>query len=152
MGDSTEIMEKLSNEVGCHVLSFEYPGYGMCYKETKDSNVINERALRLYNFLTKEFKYEEKDIIIFGRSIGTGAATELTSKIHPSALILMSPYSSLKSAAKDKSSLVGLMLKDKFNSIGKMKDIKCPILFIHGQLDDVIAPDHSKRLHEEAKG
>ena len=55
----------------------------------------------MYNYLTKRIGYEEKNIIIFGRSIGSGPATYLSSNHHPGCLVLMSPFTSLKDAVRD---------------------------------------------------
>jgi len=43
---------------------------------------------------------DQQDIILFGRSMGTGPTTFLSSVRQPYALILMSPYTSIKNAAK----------------------------------------------------
>ena len=96
VGQSSQMMAKLSSAFKWHIICLEYPGYGVCFKENKDSNVIISRALRIYEFLTKEFGYEHKDIIIFGRSVGSGPAVDLASKTTPSALILMSAYTNIK--------------------------------------------------------
>ena len=151
MGHATIMMDKLSSELECHVICVEYPGYGICYQEKPNAEVIKRRAKRAYDFLTKEFLYDEKEIIIFGRSVGSGPAVELASITEPAALILMSAYTSLKNVAKDFSKWIGCLVKERFNSIRKIRDIDCPILLIHGEADDVIKVDHSKRLSEEAK-
>lgn len=38
----------------------------------------------------------ESDILVFGRSIGSGPATYIASKFQPACLVLMSPFTSLK--------------------------------------------------------
>ena len=70
MGQSASSMNNICYFLKCHVLWVEYPGYGICFKEAKNSELILKRAKRAYDFLTQEFGYDEKDIIIWGRSIG----------------------------------------------------------------------------------
>ena len=41
-------------------------------------------------------------------------------------------------------------LKERFNSVSKIKNILCPILLIHGKEDEVIRWEHSTHLYEEA--
>ena len=79
-----------------HIIGIEYPGYGIWFNQAKDVSVIRLRAKRTYDFLSQEFGYDEKDIILWGRSLGSGPAIELASITNPSALILVSPYTSLK--------------------------------------------------------
>lgn len=56
---------------------------------------------RVYDFLSYTLGFEEKDIFLFGRSIGSGPATHLASKKKPGTLILMCPYTSIRSIVKD---------------------------------------------------
>ena len=44
---------------------------------------------------------DEKDIIIFGRSMGSGPATHIASVRKPGALLLMSSFKSIRSIAED---------------------------------------------------
>ena len=96
IGQSTKLMDKLSTGLKCHVIGVEYPGYGICFRETKDAQTIKIRAKRTYDFLTQEFGFDEEDIIVFGRSIGSGPVVDLAAQTHPCALVLMSAYTSLK--------------------------------------------------------
>jgi abhydrolase domain-containing protein 17 len=51
----------------------------------------------------------------------------------PSSMILMSPFKSIRDTARD---LVGWLLSkaiaDRFRNIENIRDVKCPILIIHG--------------------
>ena len=44
---------------------------------------------------------DEKDIILFGRSMGTGPATHVASVRKPGCVLLMSGYKSIRSVAHD---------------------------------------------------
>ena len=92
-----------------------------------------EDALYIYDHLTTELNVAEKDLIVFGRSIGSSAATYLAKHRNPSSLILMSPFKSIRDTARD---LVGWLLSkaiaDRFRNIDVIKDVKSPILIIHG--------------------
>ena len=66
-----------------------------------NSELIIQRAIRVYQFLTKEFGYKEDDVIIFGRSIGSGPAVQLAALTDPCLLILMSAYTSIRNVARD---------------------------------------------------
>lgn len=47
------------------------------------------------NFITNSLKFEENNIIVFGRSIGTGPATYMAYKYNVFMLCLFSPYENL---------------------------------------------------------
>ena len=57
----------------------------------KRSDQIIEDAETVYNFLVDVYSYEKEDIIISGRSIGSGPAIHLARKFNPSCLLLISP-------------------------------------------------------------
>ena len=78
-----------------HILSIEYPGYGI-YKGSPSASQILSDAKKVFEYLTGCLKVDPKDILLFGRSIGTGPATELAAIKDPGALMLMSGYTSLR--------------------------------------------------------
>lgn len=62
-----------------HVLAIEYPGYGL-YKTSKpDEQKIKDDADTVYDYISQIVGVKEKDIIIAGRSIGTGPTVYLGS-------------------------------------------------------------------------
>lgn len=99
-----------------NILAMEYPGYGI-YQGKPTPEQLIEDAETVYSFLVNILDYKEEEIIIFGRSIGTGIATALAAYkkysffillvIRCGALILMSPFTSIRNTAKD---LVGGVL------------------------------------------
>jgi hypothetical protein len=54
----------------------------------------------VFDYLTQGVGIKEKDIILFGRSMGSGPATYLSTLRKPCCLLLMSPYTSIKDVAK----------------------------------------------------
>ena len=82
----------------------------------------------------------KKDIIIYGESLGTGVATEVAQNDDFAALILESPFTSMVDAAKNKYPIfpIKFLLKDKYESDKKIKNIKCPVLVMHGKVDKIV--------------
>ena len=86
--------------------------------------------------------------MVFGRSIGSGPATYLASTKNIGALILMSPFMSIRAAVKDiAGSWAQYLIKERFNNIEAIKTVSCPTFFVHGQKDGVVSFQHSKKLH-----
>lgn len=94
-----------------------------------------------------------KDIILFGRSIGGAIAFETSSIYHPSCLILLSPFLSLKKVAQD---LYGrgasCLLKETLDNSAVAQTIKCPLLVIHGLKDNIVPYHHSVAILGQCKG
>jgi fermentation-respiration switch protein FrsA (DUF1100 family) len=82
----------------------------------------------------------EKNIIIYGESLGTGAAVEIAQNKDFAGVILESPFTSMIDVGKNKYPFfpVRLLLKDKYESDKKIKNIKSPILIMHGEVDRIV--------------
>ena len=80
-------------------MAVEYPGYSI-YNGKPNAKIVREDALLVYQYMTAKLGFQEQNIIIMGRSIGTGVALELMQKIKPGALVLISPFASIKSLAR----------------------------------------------------
>lgn len=87
-------------------------------------------------------------IIIFGRSMGSGPATYLASKENPAALILFSPYTSIKEVAKEHVGWLHCLAPSMFNNGGLIPNIRVPTFIIHGKKDEVIKHKHGKHLYD----
>ena len=85
-----------------------------------------------YNYLKED--YNEEDITLYGRSLGTGIATYLASKNNPRQLILETPYYSILDVAKDRFPIfpVKKLLKYEFPTHQFIKQVSCPITIFHG--------------------
>ena len=83
----------------------------------------------------------EENIIIYGESLGTGIATEIAQNRNFAGIILESPFTSMIAAGKSKYPIfpIKLLLKDKYESDKKIKNIMAPVLIMHGE-DDKIVP------------
>jgi fermentation-respiration switch protein FrsA (DUF1100 family) len=138
---------------GYNVFIIDYRGYG------KSSGVISENgfykdAEAAWYFLINKKGFTPRNIIIYGRSIGSGVAVELASTHRSRLLILESPYASLGLLAREKFPYFfpSFYLKHKFNNLEKIAHVKSPVIFIHGQQDTLIPPSHTERLFLKAQG
>ncbi len=95
---------------------------------------------------------KEKNIIIYGESLGTGVATEISQNKNFAGIILESPFTSMIAAGKDKYPYlpVRLLLKDKYESDRKIKNIIIPILIMHGKIDKIVPFHMGKKMYELA--
>ena len=95
---------------------------------------------------------DEKNIVIYGESLGTGVATHLSQNKEFAGVILETPFTSMIDAAKKFYPYipVGLLLKDKFENKKKIKNIKSPILIMHGEKDQIVPFEMGKKMFEIA--
>jgi fermentation-respiration switch protein FrsA (DUF1100 family) len=93
-----------------------------------------------------------KNIILYGESLGTGVATELGTSNAFGGIILESPFTSIANAAKIYYPYlpVNIILKDRYDSIGKIKNITTPILIMHGKKDNIVPQKMGLELYEKA--
>jgi hypothetical protein len=62
-----------------HVIEMEYPGYGIYRSEEANADTIIQNSEIVYNYLLNDMHIKQEDIIVFGRSMGSGPATHLAS-------------------------------------------------------------------------
>ena len=95
---------------------------------------------------------KENNIIIYGESLGTGVATETAQNKNFAGIILESPFTSMIDAGKDKYPYlpVSLLLKDKYESNKKLKNINIPILIMHGKVDNLVPFHMGQKMYEMA--
>ena len=93
-----------------------------------------------------------KNIILYWESLGTGVATELGTSNAFGGIILESPFTSIANAAKIYYPYlpVNIILKDRYNSISKIKNITTPILIMHGRKDNIVPQKMGLELYEKA--
>ncbi len=91
-------------------------------------------------------------IILYGESLGSGVAVEVGKENNFNSIILESPFTSIENSAKIYYPYlpVRLILKDRYDSISKIKMINIPILIMHGEKDDVVPFSMGKELFEKA--
>ena len=75
---------------GYDVLMYDYRGFGKSTGKIKNEKMLYNDAVMIYKKLLHD--YAEKNILIFGISLGTGIATKLAYENNTKMLILETPY------------------------------------------------------------
>jgi fermentation-respiration switch protein FrsA (DUF1100 family) len=139
-------------QLGYGMLIIDYRGYG------KSTGTLSEEGLyadadAAYEFLISK-GFAAQQIIIYGRSIGTGVATDLASRKPCKGLVLESPYTNMIALAKEKARwlLPGLILKYRLDNLSKLRHIHVPIVFFHGTKDELIPAAHTDTLYANYTG
>lgn len=152
LGMSFAVLKHMRDQFKVNVLAVEYPGYGLLNGMTASEDGVYEVALTAFRFLVDEINVRYSQIILFGRSLGTGPAVHLAAQYPVGGLILVSAFSSIRGAVQ---SIVGRLFAwtftERFPNSRIIANVSCSTLFIHGERDGLIPADHSLRLFKRCR-
>jgi alpha-beta hydrolase superfamily lysophospholipase len=133
---------------GYEVWMMDYPGFGKTTGK-RTEQVMYDDAFLVYKTAIKETL--PQNIIIYGKSLGTGIAANLALKYKCQQLILETPYYSLPSLAKAKFPIypTGLLVKYSFPVYRFLPGVNAPVTILHGTSDEVIPYSQAKLLKKE---
>lgn len=130
--------------MGMGVLLVEYPGFGRSPGSPTESS-ITETAVAAYDAVLKRADVDPERIVLFGRSLGGGAASALAARRPSAALVMQSAFSSTRPFAHS-ALLPGFLVRDQFDNGRVVSTYKKPILLFHGNKDTTIPPEHGRKL------
>jgi uncharacterized protein len=141
------------HEIGVNLLLVDYRGYGGSSGLKPNESTVNEDARAALNYL-RGLK-DLRNIYVLGRSIGSGAATQLALE-NPGlgGLILESPFSSVDDAARVLPVAhlypVHWMLLTHFDNSSKIGSVRVPLLVVSGTADTLTPVWMAKEIFEKA--
>ena len=138
-------------KAGLSVFLFDYRGYGGNAGRPSEAGLAADaRGARTY--LEQRRDVDPRRIVYFGESLGSGVAVALALERSPPALILRSPYTSMTELGQYHYPFlpVSRLLWDRYPSIERIGQIRCPLLVIAGDRDSIVPPKQSLRLFDAA--
>lgn len=137
---------KIYHQFGFNFLIFDYRGFGNSTGSPSEAGTYID-ANTVWHYLTSIKKLAAEDIILVGRSLGGGVATELAKKSQPALLILESTFTSMTEVSGVHYPFMptNLIVKHRYETINRLADIHCPIVFVHSKQDEVIPFEQSQR-------
>jgi pimeloyl-ACP methyl ester carboxylesterase len=127
--------QAISKLFGVNICLFDYSGYGLHSKKQPSEYDCQQDVVAVYDYLVKTKNVNQKNIIIYGQSLGTGMATYLANyyREHKNKLILVSPLYSASSVVTYFS-----VPGDIFKNCNLAPNILSPVLILHGDVDNVV--------------
>ena len=121
-------------------------------KEIKQKNLYLDGKATI-DWVLSNTKFSIKDIINYGESLGSGVAVELNLKYNFLCTVLEAPFTSIADVANKRYKIypTKYLVKDKFDNLSKIDQIKSPFLIISGLRDEVVPHLHSRLLFNKAK-
>ncbi|MCX6878295.1 MAG: alpha/beta fold hydrolase [Verrucomicrobia bacterium] len=145
---------KWLNQLGYNVLMVDYRGFGKSIGAARPGEPkLYEDAEAAWNHLTQTRGIKPQHLFIYGHSLGGAIAVELATR-HPDAagLVTESTFTSVPDMARRKYPCLptGWLLRLSFDSLQKVRTLKVPVLFIHGQLDAKVPFSMAEELYAAA--
>ena len=138
------------NKLDLNILIISWRGFSSNEGEPTEKNLYHD-AKEAVKWLNNQ-GVDNKNIILYGESLGTGVATELGKRNIFGGVILESPFTSIAKVAKIYYPYlpINIILKDRYDSIEKIQSINIPVLIMHGKKDNIIPQKMGLDIFEKA--
>jgi pimeloyl-ACP methyl ester carboxylesterase len=142
---------QIFNRLSLNVFIFDYRGFGKSEGSADEEGTYLD-ALGAWDFLVGEKGFNPEQIIIFGRSLGSGVASWLAKEKKSRALILESSFTSLPDLGAKIYPILPVRLLSRYNypTLENINHITCPKLFIHSKDDEIIPYSLGRKNYELA--
>jgi pimeloyl-ACP methyl ester carboxylesterase len=147
-------LASLLASTGQSVLIYDYEGYGRSEGVAKLANLTPD-GCSAFDYLVNTKNYKPEQIILYGESIGTGPTACIMSQRQAGGVILQSGFTSLLTAGREKlwptRVIPGWIFREPhFDNLKAVRNPHPPLLFIHGDEDDVLSVSYSRKMFQEA--
>lgn len=125
-------------------------GYGFLLAEYRgfwgNEGIPSEQGLyadaqAYMEWLIHEQSVPPEQIVVFGESLGTGVSVEMAVR-YPDikALLLLAPFTSLADVGQVRMRYLPVrwLMKDRYNNLAKINNIRTSLLVLHGRKDDIV--------------
>ena len=152
IGHRLENLMLLHRRLGVNIFLFDYRGYGRSEGKVSEKGTYRDARAAL-EYVVSQKDTDPHKLVYFGRSLGAAIAVELATQLHPRGLILESPFTSIKDMAKKVFPLLPLYLlvRTKYDSLSRIDKVSCPLLIIHGDMDEIVPIGQAMKLYERAQ-
>jgi fermentation-respiration switch protein FrsA (DUF1100 family) len=147
-GRAERIRDYLANGYG--VLLVGYRGYGGNPGLLSEAGVYADARANLAFVAAQNVRPAQT--VLFGESLGTAVATQMALEQPALALVLEAPLASILHSARARYPLFVFdpLVRDKFDSLSKIRRVKLPLLIVHGERDRTTAVRFGRMLHAAA--
>jgi pimeloyl-ACP methyl ester carboxylesterase len=141
--DQVPLIERY-RDLGFHVLLVEYRGYGRSASGPSQATIVEDQGRVLESVLARP-EVDASRLLLHGRSVGTGVACALVQKFEPRAVVLTSPFTSVRAMFAGYG-VPGFLAFDPFDNARALAQSDVPVLILHGDRDGTIPHEHGERL------
>lgn len=150
VGDRLDRTKILCQRLGLDVFLVDYRGYGKSQGAPSEEGLY--RDARAIHGAAVERGFRPEDILLFGESLGSAVAIQLALDRASGAVVLETPFLSLAAMAREHYPFVPtFLLRSRYDNAAKIPGVASPKLFLVAERDEIVPPDHGRRLFELAK-
>ena len=137
-------------DAGFGVLLVAYRGFSGNPGEPSEAGFYHDARAAL-SFLDGEGVPAER-IVVYGESLGSGVAVQMASERRFGAVVLEAPFTSIVDVAAAHYWYIPAryLVRDRFDSVAKIKDIGAPVLIVHGERDRIVPTRFGRALFDAA--
>jgi abhydrolase domain-containing protein 17 len=136
------------HDAGFAVLGYDYRGYGTSTGGPPTTRKATEDAAAAYDYAVRVLGIPPERIVLFGFSVGSGPTMELAALRPVAGVILQSPFKSAFTVV----TVVPILPFDRFPNLKHIRQLRAPVLIIHGTRDAIIPFRHGIQLYDAAPG
>jgi fermentation-respiration switch protein FrsA (DUF1100 family) len=133
---------------GSSVLMLDYRGYGKSGGSTSERGLYTDADAAYVYLLDRG--YSARHIVLQGESLGTAVAVDLASRKECAGVVLEAAFTSGGDVANTVLPVIGPLLFRSFDTKSKIANIRAPLLFFHGDRDEIIPLKLGRSLFEAA--
>lgn len=137
------------------VFIIDYRGYGLSEGSPSESGLYLD-AEAAFEYLSTEVDLDPtEDIVLFGRSLGVGVASEMATRHPVRCVILESGFTSIIGMARATRPdwlvhLLTPLVGARYDTLSKMAEVQSPVMIVHGDRDEIVPFHMAEQLFESA--
>ena len=153
IADRLDALAALHRNLGVNILIFDYRGYGKSEGRPSERGMYLDGEAALA-YLRSRPDVDAAKVVLYGRSLGCAVALETARRHGAYALVLESPFTSIRGMARRTFPVLPawLLVKSRFDSLSKIHGIAAPVLVVHPEQDEVVPIAMGREVYEAAGG
>jgi len=152
-GNISHRLESLAifRRLGYNSFIIDYRGYGRSRGRPSEEGTYRD-AEAAWKYLTEMRKIDPARIVLLGRSMGSAVAAWLAVQKDPAGLVLESAFTSVPDRGQEIYPFlpVRLLARIRYDTLSRMKSVRCPVLVVHSRDDRLIPIGHGRKLFAAA--
>jgi hypothetical protein len=138
-------------KLGVTALLFDYRGYGLSSGSPHEEGVAAD-ALAAFDRLSSLAGIPPGALIVHGKSLGGAPGARAAAARKAGGLILESAFTSAAELGRHHYPFlpVSWLLRERLETASRLRGFGAPILILQGERDEIVPPDHGRRLAEAA--
>ena len=140
-----------AKQLNVNAMIFDYRGYGQSEGTPHQTGIVADGKAAV-EWTANRAGCDTSDLVFLGRSIGGGIAIQVAAENPPSAMVLVSTFSSLVDFAVSKFWWLPIrtVMRNRYDSVSVVSKKDIPMLQIHGDRDGLIPIKLARKLFDRA--